>query len=178
MSQHSCLLLRFAIVFLLCGMSGVAAAQSTVHFNVTGRILNDGTCNLSAGDVNRTITLDTFYLKDIPAGGSFGYKTFSITANCTNASNAHFLFQGTAFPLDGYRFNNSGTATGVGVHLASTINGQSLTVQAGGGVSSRTRTVAVTNGTAILPMATAYWRVGAVTPGNVSAAITVTLSYD
>lgn len=152
--------------------------SSQLYINGTTLNITAPTCNLSAGDVNRTVTLDTFQLKDIPASGSFGYKTFSISANCSNATTARFLFQGTAWSLDGYRFNNTGTATGVGVQLASTINGQSVTVQAGGDASSRTRTVSVANGTATLPMAAAYWRVGAVTPGTVSTRITVTLSYD
>lgn len=156
----------------------IAPLSSEIYINGTTLNVSAPTCSLSAGDVNRTITLDSFQLKNIPSGGSFGSKTFSISANCSNATNGHFLFQGTPWPSDGDRFNNRGTATGVGIQLASTINGQSLTVPAGGGASSRTRTVAVTNGTATLSMVAAYWRVGAVTPGTVSTAITVTLSYD
>ena len=134
------------------------------------------TCNLSTTDVNRTVTLDTFQLKNIPTGnGKFGLKYFTITAQCTGATTASFQFSGTPSSLDGSLFASTGTAKGLGMHLASAYGD----IPANGSAAQRTVSIGVSGGTAKLDMEAGYSRKSAVavTAGTFASKATVTLSY-
>ena len=116
-------------------------------------------------------------------GGNNGVapQAFDLTATCSSAVSAAFTFAGTADTVDGVRFANTstgtGAATGVGIWFYSTTGGNT-DIPANGTTIQRTRTVNLNaTGTAVLPLAAAYWRVGTVTTGSVSTQITVTMAY-
>jgi type 1 fimbria pilin len=171
MNKFPSYLLPWAMVVLVC-MSGAAAAQSTVHFNVTGRILDDATCDLSAGDVNRTVTLDTVRVSDFAGERAIGPKTFTITANCENASRVTFKFSGTPVP-DGdlWRFQNTGTASGVALWLES----GGVTIHADG--TGDGFPVTVSGGVASLDITARYWSLGSPTTGTLKSQATVSITY-
>jgi len=152
------------------------------RLNITGGTIvgTNPTCDLSAGDVNKTINLDPFQLKNVPVSNSFGERAFPITANCADAKTATFTFTGTPNTIGGdtYRFANTGTAKGLAMHLKTTADGQ--TIRADGTSGLNKRTVDVSNGAAVLNLAAAYWREPAesLTTGSFKSTVTVTLGYD
>ncbi|MEG2569590.1 MAG: hypothetical protein RSA84_25610, partial [Acinetobacter sp.] len=103
----SCLVLAASVGFM-----GGAQAATTGTLRFEGLII-PGTCSLAAGDENRSITLDPVRVADINAD-TVGNKEFELTADCdAGVSNVIFQFTGTP-AIDGWRFANTGTATGVG----------------------------------------------------------------
>ena len=150
-------------------------AVTTGTITVNGLIQNDPTCSLSAGDVSRTITLDPVKVSDFAGLNSVGAKTFTLTANCQNATQATFTFTGTADTVDSYRFKNNGTAAGVALWLYSNIGGTPSTIRADG--VSNTRTVSVTSNVASLALGAAYWKTGTPAPGTLTSQVTVGLTY-
>lgn len=66
-------------------LAPTAFAATTGTITVEGRIEDNVTCDLSAGDVTRTIDLKPFPVGNVPASNqSFGYESFTLTANCSS----------------------------------------------------------------------------------------------
>ncbi|TWC72641.1 major type 1 subunit fimbrin (pilin) [Pseudomonas sp. SJZ103] len=92
-----------------------AATTGTLRF--TGQV-NAGTCNLAAGDENRTITLPTIKISDFGATSSAGAFDFEISADCeSDLRNVIFLFAGTASTGNAALFSNTGTSKGTALQL-------------------------------------------------------------
>lgn len=156
-------------------INSAPSASSAVWINQTTMIVTGGTCNLSVGDENRTVNLDPFQLKDIPASGKFGLKYFPVTANCIGAATASFKFSGSTSPVDGALFENTGDARGLGLHVGTPYGD----VPANGTDGQRTFSVDASSGIAQLPIEVGYARgAGNVSPGTFLSKITVTLSYN
>ncbi|WP_333679510.1 fimbrial protein [Dyella sp.] len=165
-------------IALATSVMSTAFAATTGTIAVQGLIQDNVTCNLHAGDVNRTIRLDTYPVGSVPASNqSFGYTpTFTLTADCSsNATQVSFLFSGTPSAGDGLRFQNAGDATGLGLQLES---GDGKLIPANGKDSDRTRTLNVTNGTATLDLKAAYYRQAPVKAGSFESKVMVSLSYN
>jgi type 1 fimbria pilin len=177
MTKHSTFLLLWGIFLLGC-VSRTVNAQSTVHFNVTGRILADATCDLAAGDVNRQVMLESVNAGRFVGQTVVAPKTFTITANCDNASSVTFTFSGTAESSDTRQFKNTGTATGVALTLFSTdASGQSVAISPAGTGSDSQRTVPVINNVASLDLGAAYWNLGRPTAGTLVSKALVSITY-
>ena len=149
----------------------------TLSLGVLQILVKKSTCDLSASDVNRNITLDTLQLKDVPAGsGKFGrMENFTITANCKDAATAYFKFSGQPSTVAGTLFASTGTAKGLGLHLGTPYGD----VPANGRDDQRTFSVDASSGVAQLPVEVGYARgAEAVTTGDFQSKVTVTLSYD
>ena len=131
------------------------------------------TCDLAAGDVNRTIPLDPVRISNF-TGTWLGKKTFDISADCSNASNVTFRFTGTPASGNSALFASTGDARGVGLWLYSRIGGVESTLSHNG-----TRTVAVSGNRAVLPLGAAYHKTtGALTKGSLASAVTVNITYN
>ena len=131
------------------------------------------TCDLAAGDVNRTITLPTIQanaLKDVVYAG---VQNFDLTANCSSATNVTFRFTGTPAPGNNLLFANTGSAEGVALWLYSRIGGSSQTISNNG-----TRTVSVSGNRAVLPLSAAYHRNGTVSAGTLVSTAAVNITYN
>lgn len=164
----------FLVALMFCTTAN-AATTGTLTFK--GQI-NGGTCNLDAGDVSRTITLDTVKVSDFESASSAGQKTFNLTANCdSDVSNVVFTFTGTPALPGNYRFLNTGNATGIGLWLYSWTNGTPNTITAT--TFSNTRTVATIAGKAVLPLGASYYKVAApIEKGSLTSTVTVNIAYN
>lgn len=131
------------------------------------------TCDLAAGDVNRTIGLPTIRASALRDVSSAGASNFELTANCSNASSVTFRFTGTPASGDAARFANTGSARGVGLWLYSRVGGSNQTISNG-----NTRVVTVSGNRAVLPLGAAYWKNGTVTQGSLSSTTTVAITYN
>ncbi|WLI07145.1 fimbrial protein [Pseudomonas sp. FP597] len=134
------------------------------------------TCDLAAGDVNRTITLDPVKVSAFENAQSAGARDFELTANCTDASTTTFRFTGTPAVGDAWRFANTGNAEGIALWLYSRIGGANQTIRADGTDSART--VAVSNNRAVLPLGAAYFKNGTVRQGTLASTATVNITYN
>lgn len=134
------------------------------------------TCDLAAGDVNRTITLPDVQLRDFDAAITAGARNFELTANCTSASNVTFRFSGPPAANDDWRFANTGTAKGIGLWLYSRLGGVNQTLRANGTDSART--IAVSGNRAVLPLGAAYFKTGTVSQGTLVSTATVNITYN
>ncbi|MBN2990653.1 fimbrial protein [Pseudomonas cedrina subsp. fulgida] len=132
------------------------------------------TCDLAAGDVNRTVALPTVRVGDFRTATSAGATPFDLSANCSNASNVTFQFSGTADSGDASRFANTGSAGGLGLWLYARSN--NTTIHPSGTDSSRT--VTVSNNRAVLPLGAAYFKTGTVAPGTFASTATVSITYN
>lgn len=134
------------------------------------------TCDLAAGDVNRTITLPPIRVGELRNAIYAGAHNFELTANCADATNVTYRFSGTPAAGNAVLFANTGTAGNVGVWLYSRING---TVQnIGANNTSHTRTLVVSGNRAVLPLGAAYHRTGTVTQGTLVSTATVNITYN
>ncbi len=96
-------------------------------------LVQSGTCNLTADDVNRTITLPTVKVSDFADKDSVGDQPFQLTVDCdSDIRDVTFTFSGTPSPPDPIRFANTGTADGLGLWLYSLLNGVRQTLRADG----------------------------------------------
>lgn len=165
-------------IVLALSFTPSAFAATTGTITVEGRIDDNVTCDLRAGDVNRIVKLDLYPVGNVPTSNqSFGYRSFTLTADCsTNATTVSFLFSGTPSPGDGARFQNTGDATGLGLQLESAADGK--LIPANGIGSDRTRTLNVVNGTAALDLKAAYYREAPVKAGSFESKVMVSLSYN
>lgn len=134
------------------------------------------TCELSAGDLNRTITLDPVHLSALQHATSAGATPFELTAQCNNVANVTFRFTGAPAAGNDRLFANTGTAGGVALWLYSRIDGGIQDILANG--TGNTRTVAVTANRAVLPLGAAYHNNGAVSQGTLISTATVTITYN
>jgi type 1 fimbria pilin len=145
-----------------------------VQLNNSIRFVNPApTCDLAAGDVNRTIGLPTIRASALRDVSSAGASNFELTANCSNASSVTFRFTGTPASGDAARFANTGSARGVGLWLYSRVGGSNQTISNG-----NTRVVTVSGNRAVLPLGAAYWKNGTVTQGSLSSTTTVAITYN
>ncbi|KMT55917.1 fimbrial protein [Pseudomonas fildesensis] len=134
------------------------------------------TCDLAAGDVNRTITLPPIRVGDLRNAVSAGAYNFELTANCTGATNVTYRFSGTPAAGNAVLFANTGTAGNVGLWLYSRINGANQNI--GANNTSHTRTLVVSGNRAVLPLGAAYHRTGTVTQGTLVSTATVNITYN
>ncbi|MBC2380271.1 type 1 fimbrial protein [Pseudomonas sp. WS 5106] len=167
----------FAITAGLASTAAQAATTGTLRF--VGQV-NAGTCNLAAGDVNRTITLPTIKISDLASTVYAGAHDFNITADCeSDIRNVIFLFTGTASNGNGALFSNTGTSQGIGLWLADRTGTGHSTIPANGSVPQRSRTIATSSSKAILPLTAAYYKTGsAITQGTLASAVTVSITYN
>ncbi|TFY89816.1 type 1 fimbrial protein [Pseudomonas kairouanensis] len=168
--QHLPLLL--AMTAGLASTAVQAATTGTLRF--VGQV-NAGTCNLAAGDENRTITLPTVKVSDFDKTVYAGELDFNISADCeSDIRNVIFLFAGTPSPGNGLLFTNTGTSDGTALWLRS-----GATIPANGTTEERSRTVATSGNRAVLPLQAAYHKSeGAVTQGTLASAVTVSITYN
>ena len=134
------------------------------------------TCDLQAGDVNRTITLDPVQISAFNTSPFAGERDFELSANCSDATNVTFRFSGPPSPENNLLFANTGTAKGVGLWLYSRINGTRRTIPANG--SNNERTLVVTGNRAVLPLGAAYHKSGTVGQGTLISTATVNITYN
>ncbi|MBH3367430.1 type 1 fimbrial protein [Pseudomonas carnis] len=134
------------------------------------------TCDLAAGDVNRTITLDPVQVSAFNSEPFAGAHTFELSANCNDAANVTFRFTGAPSSENNLLFANTGTAGGVALWLYSRINGTNRTIPANG--SDNERTLVVTGNRAVLPLGAAYHKSGTVGQGTLISTATVNITYN
>ena len=170
-----------SLTLLLAISTGLAAANAqaatTGNLNFAGQV-NAGTCNLAAGDENRTINLPTIKISDLAGSTHAGIHDFSISAECeSDIRNVIFLFTGTANTDNGLLFTNTGTSGGTALWLSS--RQPSLTIPANGTIAQRSRTIATSAGKATLPLRAAYHRTGKdITQGTLASTVTVDITYN
>ncbi|TFY89818.1 fimbrial protein [Pseudomonas kairouanensis] len=131
------------------------------------------TCDLAAGDVNRTITLPDVQVSAFNSDVYSGVRDFDLTANCAKASNVTFRISGTPAPGNALLFANTGSAGGVALWMYSRINGVPATISNGG-----TRTLVVSGNRAVLPLSAAYHKNGTVSQGTLVSTATVNITYN
>jgi len=153
-----------------------AATTGTLRF--TGQV-NAGTCNLAAGDENRTITLPTIKISDFGATSSAGAFDFEISADCeSDLRNVIFLFAGTASTGNAALFFNTGTSKGTALQLLHRVS-PAYAIPATGTPAPRSRTIATSSNKAVIPLTAAYHRTGAaITQGTLASAVTVSITYN
>ena len=151
-------------------------AATTGSLKFAGQI-NAGTCNLAAGDVNRTIALPAVKVSDFDSTLIAGAFDFEIQAECeSDLRNVTFRFTGTPDPISTWRFANTGTAEGIALWLYSRIGGVEETIRANG--TNNTRTIAVSSSRAVLPLGAAYFKTKAVSHGSLASTATVSITYN
>lgn len=169
---------RVLALAALCATASLALAD-TANFQVNGQIAV-GTCSLSTADQNRTVTLPTMSVKDMPASGKAAESTtpFDLTVEDCPAgiTSAIFTFAGTPDPTDGLRFRSTGTAPGVAIELESADDERTI----GANGTDNARTVAISGDQAVLRLAASYWHLPGVAlkSGSVRAVATVEVTYD
>lgn len=156
---------------------GVYPGRFILRLNNSVRFVRPAaTCDLAAGDVNRTIELPAVQVSAFNHSTTTGERQFELTANCSDATDVTFRFSGTPNPTDSWRFASTGTATGVGLWLYSRLAGSKQTIRADGTDSART--VVVSANRAVLPLGAAYWKTGTVSQGTLATTTTVNITYN
>lgn len=153
-----------------------AQAAVTGNLSFTG-VVNAGTCNLAAGDENRTIDLPAIKISDFDNGPGAGLIPFDLVANCeSDIKNVFFLFAGTPSAGDPTLFRNTGTSGGVALQLA---HRNVIVIPANGSPAERTREIPTSGGVAVMRMSANYQITGAaITPGTLVSAATVSITYN
>lgn len=142
--------------------------------NTSIRFVNPAsTCDLAAGDVNRTITLPPVQASALSNGIAIGGRDFELTAHCSNASDVTFRFTGNPAVGNPALFANTGSANGVALWLYSRINGMAQTIS-----HNDSRTMNVSGNRAVLPLGAAYHKNGTVSQGTLASIATVHLTYN
>ncbi|SDQ65010.1 major type 1 subunit fimbrin (pilin) [Pseudomonas grimontii] len=168
--------LLLAITSSLAANAVQAATTGTLRF--TGQV-NAGTCNLAAGDENRTITLPTIKISDLGATSSAGAFDFEISAECeSDLRNVIFLFAGTASAGNATLFSNTGTSKGTALRLLHRVS-PAYAIPANGNAAQRSRTIASSSNKAVIPLTATYHKTGAaITQGTLASAVTVSITYN
>ena len=166
------------LLAIIAGLaSTVAQAATTGSLRFAGQV-NAGTCNLVAGDVNRTIPLPPVKISDFAASNGVGTLDFDISADCeSDIRNVTFLFTGTAAVGNGVLFANTGTSAGTALwllHRATSL----YTIPANGSAAERSRTVATSSRKAVIPLRAGYHKNGNITQGTLVSAVTVSITYN
>ncbi|MFQ6349521.1 fimbrial protein [Pseudomonas sp. R11F] len=158
--------------------TNAAHAATTGTLNFRGQV-NAGTCNLAAGDVNRTITLPTVKISDFDSVNFTGAHNFEISADCeSDIRNVVFLFAGTVSAGNGLLFANTGTSAGTALWLAHRA-APHTTIPANGTPAQRSRTIPTSGNKAVLPLQVAYHKTGVpITQGTLVSAVTVSITYN
>lgn len=170
--------LPFLLAITACLGAPVVQADTTGTLNFTG-LVNAGTCNLAAGDVNRTLTLPTVKISDFDTTPYTGALDFEVSADCeSDISNVNFLFAGTSSGGNATLFANTGTSGGTALWLAHRAPALTI-IPADGTDAQRTLKVAPTAGKAVLPLTAAYHKTGAAfSQGTLLSAVTVSVTYN
>ncbi len=168
--------LLLAITAGLAVNTAQAATTGTLTFS--GQV-NAGTCNLAAGDVNRTVILPTVKVSNFDTAPSAGAIDFNISADCeSDLRNVYFLFAGTPSSGNTALFANTGTSGGIGLWLSSRTP-TAETIIASGTPAQRTRMIATSGGKAVLPLTAQYHKTGtAITQGTLASNVTVSITYN
>ncbi|MGL5995564.1 MAG: fimbrial protein [Pseudomonas proteolytica] len=168
--------LLLALAASLAASTVQASTSGTLHF--TGQV-NAGTCNLSAGDENRSLTLPTIKISDFDAAPRAGAFDFEIAADCeSDISNVIFLFAGTPSTDNPALFSNTGTSAGTALWLAHRAS-PVYAIPANGDVAKRSRTIATSSRKAVIPLTAAYHKTGAaISQGTLVSAATVSITYN
>lgn len=166
--------LLMAITAGLASATAQAATTGTLRF--VGQI-NAGTCNLAAGDANRTVTLPTVKVSDFDNSNAAGVSSFDLTANCESGiSSVSFTFAGTASTGNGTLFANTGASKGTALSLS---HRNVAYIPANGTPAQRTRQVATAAGKAVLPLNANYHKTGEkITAGAFTSVLTVSITYN
>ena len=171
-----------SLTLLLAISTGLAAANAqaatTGNLNFAGQI-NAGTCNLSAGDENRTIALPTVKISDFDRSNSAGLLDFELSADCeSDIRNVTFLFTGTASIGNALLFANTGTSTGTALWLQHRTT-PLYTIPANGNVNARSRTIPTTSNKAVIPLKAGYHRNNtALAQGTLVSTLAVSITYN
>lgn len=165
-----------AITASLAANAVQAATTGTLRF---AGVVNAGTCNLAAGDLNRTITLPPIKISDFGANPNAGSFDFDISADCeSDLRNVIFLFTGPPSAGNAALFANTGTSGGTALwllHRAPTL----YTIPANGTAAQRSRTIATSSNRAVIPLRASYHKTGAaITQGTLASAVTVSITYN
>ncbi|MFC4763115.1 fimbrial protein [Dyella koreensis] len=166
-------------LLLAMGLATVAGTAGADVANVTiNGTIDAGTCTISAGDVNKNVTLATIKTSDLPAaGGVAALQNVTLTVNNCDVglTTASFTFTGTPDDTDKVRWKNTGSAQGVAVELES-----SAGVPIGADGTNNQLMAQITGGQAVLTFQAGYWHLPGVTAtsGSVSAVATVNTSYN
>ena len=159
------------------GPAGGSAGRFLLRLNNPVRFVRPAaTCDLAAGDANRTISLDPVQVSAFNNAVTAGAQDFELTANCTDATNVTFSFSGAPAPGNDQLYANTGTASGVALRLYSRINGSPQNIPANG--SENTRTLVVSGNRAVLPLGAAYHKNGTVSQGTLVSTATVNITYN
>lgn len=157
------------ITLLACGAFPVRAATGTGYFTISATV-TAGPCTVDTS--SSTQDFGDVFAGDITGKGE--YKNFSLTlSNCpAGTSSVTATFSGTAdATAPSWYYKNSGSATGIGIELASN----------GGGVglgNGKTMTAAVDNSRkATFNLSARINKEGTPMPGTILATVTVTYSY-
>jgi len=169
--------------FLLTIATSLAinTAQATTNgaLNFRGQV-NAGTCNLAAGDENRTVTLPTIKISDFDSNGwTAGNFDFEVSADCeSDISNVIFLFAGTPSAGTPALFSNTGSSGGTALVLSHRATTNTV-IPANGSLAQRSKTAVTSNKKAVLPLSAAYHKSGgAITQGTLVSAVTVSITYN
>ncbi|MGF6098998.1 fimbrial protein [Pseudomonas sp. 18175] len=147
-----------------------------IRLNNSVRFVNPAaTCDLAAGDVNRTITFAPIKTSDLKDVNFAGMRNFELTANCTDATSVTFRFTGTPANGNSLFFANSGSAEGVALWMASNLNGAQQTISPN---ANNVRAVPVSGNRAVLPMLAAYHKNGTVRAGTLISTATISITYN
>ena len=172
MKLHALLLL----LPISAGLANTVQAATTGILTFRGQI-NAGTCDLSAGDVSRTITLPPVKVSDFASSQTPGTIQFNLTADCeSDIKNVYFLFTGTPSTGNAALFANTGTSAGTALAFAH--HGYAW-IPANGTPAQRTRQIATTGGKAVIGMSASYSATGAaITKGTLISTMTVSITYN
>ncbi|TFY94434.1 type 1 fimbrial protein [Pseudomonas nabeulensis] len=156
-----------------------AQAATNGSLNFTGQV-NAGTCDLVAGDVNRTVTLPTVKIPDFESSSQAGAIDFEMSAECeTDIRNVIFLFTGTPSTASPTLFSNTGTSDGTALWLRGRAPISSATIPANGTEAERSRTIATSNKKAVIPLRASYHKTGVpITAGTFASTMTVSITYN
>lgn len=156
-------------------MPSAFAATNTGTININGKVVSD-TCTLDVNGSGNTVTLPTVTTSQFTAAGqAVGPQNFTLnlTGCDATAKSAQLSFKtGTGNATDG-NLTNTGSATGVEVQLVA--GGSVVNVKDDTGAPL----IALTSGNGSASMTAQYYSTAAaVGAGSVTAAATVTYSYN